>query len=220
MAELRAIVGHYQGNPPNGMAKIDLMLGLHITVLQYELGPDDATAIIRASQAGLPLPPRKTLSLQPVAKQQHHPYHNPSNRQILRFLEESARIRGISLNYLWPATTAHASSTASTSSSIDVDQQLSCDVCFEVLDLENRLDRHPSLVCSHETEVCRDYLIQSKSTQFNGRIWNHIDCPCCGARMTADDVNRFGDQDLVLKSVRTSMSFIHYGISANSTQIQ
>ena len=47
--------------------------------------------------------------------------------------------------------------------------------------------------CNHEPDVCRPCLTTSISTQFNGNVWDQIDCPNCGQRLEFHDVKAFAD---------------------------
>lgn len=76
-------------------------------------------------------------------------------------------------------------------------KQIECAVCFETKP-RSKFPKGNKITesCEHDMDVCSECLTQSIDIQFNGNIWNRIDCPSCGARLAAEDVNRFGSEDV------------------------
>lgn len=66
-----------------------------------------------------------------------------------------------------------------------------CGVCIEPLRLEAFPNRKITPACSHEPDVCLDCLAQHITSQFCNKMWNHIDCPSCSARLLYEDVRAF-----------------------------
>lgn len=66
-----------------------------------------------------------------------------------------------------------------------------CGVCIESLSLEAFPNRKITPACSHEPDVCLDCLAQHITSQSCNKVWNHIDCPSCSARLGYEDVRAF-----------------------------
>lgn len=75
-------------------------------------------------------------------------------------------------------------------------KNLKCTVCLEWLKAADFPSRSITVACDHPNEnVCLPCLSQSIATQFDNRIWDHIDCPHCGERLAFEDVKVFADAD-------------------------
>ena len=70
-----------------------------------------------------------------------------------------------------------------------------CIACFERLTENHHSVSKISEVYAHEVNLCQICLSQSIATQFTTKMWNHIDCPECGSRLNADDINRHADRE-------------------------
>lgn len=68
-----------------------------------------------------------------------------------------------------------------------------CSVCLEDLTGSNMPTRRISSTCDHEPNVCRPCLMHSIVTQLDTKIWDHLDCPSCGAHLAHEDVLLFAD---------------------------
>ena len=75
-------------------------------------------------------------------------------------------------------------------------KQIECAVCMETKNSSEFPADKITKECQHDVDVCDECLTESISSQFNGNIWNEIDCPSCGSRLAPEDVNRFGSHDV------------------------
>lgn len=73
----------------------------------------------------------------------------------------------------------------------EADRLQNCVVCIETLRLEAFPSRKITPACSHEPDVCLDCLAQHITSQSSNKMWNHIDCPSCSARLGYEDVRAF-----------------------------
>lgn len=76
------------------------------------------------------------------------------------------------------------------------DEGQKCNVCYETLNSGNTPTRLPTLACTHGSDTCTSCLQLSISAQFSGKTWDHINCPSCNIRLTAEDVIRSADRDV------------------------
>ena len=88
--------------------------------------------------------------------------------------------------------TPSSSSSSADSSDADLDD---CVVCDEPLTASNTPNRPPTLACEHKPDVCLHCLSRSITAQLEGKVWNHIDCPSCDARLSFEDVRAFGTRE-------------------------
>lgn len=97
------------------------------------------------------------------------------------------------LNTHSPDLTVHTtfpvglSPTASIPSSLDEN----CVVCFETLTSTSIPGRKITKTCDHEPLVCLECLAQAIASQSESKIWNHINCPTCHARLSYEDIRAF-----------------------------
>ncbi len=69
-----------------------------------------------------------------------------------------------------------------------------CAVCFESITTEDKPHRTVTSTCQHEIDTCHQCLTTSISTQLSDKMWDQIDCPSCGERLTSDDVQVWADK--------------------------
>lgn len=175
---------------PGTALKIDLMRELHQVVQDYNLQDTDRTAILQANEAGRPLPPRKPRARRDVvAESASGRRARPYEKRTSRFKNRSERGK---------AKKEVKSTTDEGSIGVPNTAQ-NCIVCYDDMKGATVPERAPTLSCSHDVDVCRKCLAQTIATEFTSNMWDHIGCPTCGERLTADDVNRFGNQDLATK---------------------
>ena len=72
-----------------------------------------------------------------------------------------------------------------------------CAVCLQPQHEHSRVSDKITQFCTHEKNLCQDCVSQSISIQFRNKMWNHIDCPSCGLRLSASDVNTHGDKETI-----------------------
>lgn len=51
--------------------------------------------------------------------------------------------------------------------------------------------RRITRACNHNPLICSDCLTQSITSQSESKVWNHIDCPNCNARLDYEDIQAF-----------------------------
>ena len=68
---------------------------------------------------------------------------------------------------------------------------VSCVICFEILTSTSTPGRRITNICDHEPLVCLGCLAQAIASQSESKIWNHIDCPTCHARLSYEDIRAF-----------------------------
>ena len=83
------------------------------------------------------------------------------------------------------------SDNANPNNEMEADNRSNCVVCFETLTSATIPPRKITAACSHESDVCLGCLAKAITSQFEGRIWKHIDCPSCRARLGYEDVQAF-----------------------------
>lgn len=59
-----------------------------------------------------------------------------------------------------------------------------CTLCLEMVDAGGFPTRRITPSCTHDANVCLTCLSQSLSIQSTTKLWDHIDCPHCGERLT------------------------------------
>lgn len=77
---------------------------------------------------------------------------------------------------------------------IMVKGDLECTVCLENKPCTDFRVGKITAQCEHEMDVCKVCLLESIDYQFDANIWDHIDCPSCGSRLAAEDVNKYGSK--------------------------
>lgn len=80
-----------------------------------------------------------------------------------------------------------------------------CIVCFDEVLSVNRPRRRITATCNHEPDVCRACLTSSIAVQFGNKIWDQIDCPTCGARLSYEDVKLFADSSVFGRYVSSTV---------------
>ena len=173
--ELRAILMHYQGEQPPDLAKIDLLLGLYITLIQYGLEQHDAAGIIQVSEIGNPLSPPRPVFHRAVLSGEQSKFLEADSR-LFPYLEKCAIRSPITQGSAGTFPSIQMTPITSFISTLFAFSPRTCAVCFGKLGKKNRIDRHPSLECKHEAEVCHSCLVTSMTVQFNNRY---------GIRLTA-----------------------------------
>ncbi|CAF9943493.1 MAG: hypothetical protein ALECFALPRED_000493 [Alectoria fallacina] len=193
--DIRLILDHYKWNyGAITKTKLNLMHELHLLVQEYDLEKADRTEIFNVRRNGESLPRRKPR----VRKVPHRPF--PDWKAIAR--------SNIARNQAGAGTTTQPTAAAIiaaaplmrgdavfTAPMLNVASALpaDCVVCFETLGPQNTPKRKITSSCNHEPDVCRPCLTTSISTQFNGKVWDQIDCPACGQRLEFQDVKAFAD---------------------------
>ena len=71
-----------------------------------------------------------------------------------------------------------------------------CTVCLETKTKDQFRAGKITAECEHDLDVCKDCLVESIDFQFDANIWDHIDCPSCGTRLAAEDVNKFASKSV------------------------
>lgn len=180
---------------------------LHLLVQEYDLEKADRTEIFNVRRNGESLPRRKPR----VRKVPHRPF--PDWKAIAR--------SNIARNQAGAGTTTQPTAAAIiaaaplmrgdavfTAPMLNVASALpaDCVVCFETLGPQNTPKRKITSSCNHEPDVCRPCLTTSISTQFNGKVWDQIDCPACGQRLEFQDVKAFADSVVFGRSEPTQTS--------------
>ena len=109
-------------------------------------------------------------------------------------------------------TTDQAAPSISSSVVFQSSQVIICTVCVEPIDGTAKVVGKITSGCQHEVEVCRSCLQQSIAADFQNKIWDHIQCPQCRLRLSADEVLQHGD----LKTTsRYAISRSHYHAQTN-----
>ena len=197
VADLQLIVGHYRDEMPEAPFKIDLMQELDLVVREYGLQVQDRIAILEANEAGGQLPPRNTrVKTDGEASSDERPGPNTGLASTIQHRTHTEDL---------PVFHARGNAIAGFPSEIiktinsgpEATPALTCIVCYDDYDQTDKPDRPPTTACTHPVNVCTGCLAQSIYSQTTSKIWDHIDCPSCRLRMTADDVNRFGDRATV-----------------------
>lgn len=71
-----------------------------------------------------------------------------------------------------------------------------CELCLEELAIDYFPLRRITSTCEHETEVCLDHLRQYIIAHLMERHVDELTCPSCDERMSNEDVQILGDQEL------------------------
>lgn len=69
-----------------------------------------------------------------------------------------------------------------------------CEVCLESLTPDTTPQRIVTFACQHEIDTCQQCLVTSLSTQMSEKMWDQINCPSCGERLSSDDVQVLADK--------------------------
>ena len=179
IADLRLIINHYRDTMPGATLKINLMHELHLIIEEYGLEERDKDDILRARELGFPPPTRK------------------------------ARVGAGQAEVIEPSRKDGEEENTNQVANAEAGNTPACTICLEPLSPNTTPHRRPTFTCSHDVEACSVCLAQSITTQFADKIWTEIDCPCCAARMTAEDVMAFGDQDLITRYYSRPLLLLH-----------
>ena len=82
------------------------------------------------------------------------------------------------------------SDNANPNDEMEADTRSNCVVCFETL-TSTTIPTRVTAACSHGPGVCLGYLAKAITSQSEGKIWKHIDCPSCSARLGYENVQAF-----------------------------
>ena len=70
-----------------------------------------------------------------------------------------------------------------------------CTVCLESFEAHEFPERRLTAACDHEPTLCRSCLVTSILTQLSSKMWDHINCPDCGAGFEHQDIKNFADDE-------------------------
>lgn len=193
--KIRMILDHYSVDYVTGASKLELLRELDILVRQRDLSVQDRREI---------LADRATRTLIATAVQTSSVLQAPANflPPLADFVHPEARDdsttsaddNNIEDMDVKPNTVSVNDSEANerdSDSEMGVDNDKSCEVCFERLTLEAFPTRKTTAACSHEADVCFRCLAHFITSQNWDKMWNHIDCPSCSARLGYEDVRAF-----------------------------
>lgn len=91
--------------------------------------------------------------------------------------------------------------------------RLDCIVCAESKTTRHFPTRPPTAACTHEPQTCTRCLRQWITSEFEGKVWDHIDCPECRERLQHDDVQRFAPSAVFRRCVASILSLPIWSIS-------
>lgn len=185
---LETILHHYGVSNFGSASKIDLFKGLELIIPFYNLREDDGL-FAKIHNEGV-----EALS------SLHQPKLKLSLLELLqgRLPSKLRWVDGVKQHLSQPPTWVPLGSwdyvRLETSSA---KEPLECKICFEtIFDLATTPQRITAR-CLHDLDVCRSCLQTSISVQYSSKIWDQIDCPDCGARMSSEEVLKHGDPELV-----------------------
>ena len=193
--KVRLILDHYRVDYVRGASKLELLRELHELVQQRNLSTSDRIKILaRPTDPGRNCC-SKTISTASLCKSSSAPanrVYSEARRDSTRSADDSD-LEEEPEAYPEKATFANDGEANDLDSDIEmrVDIEKHCKVCFESFTLGAFPTRKTTAACSHEPDVCLSCLAQSITSQSRDKMWNHIDCPSCSARLGYEDVRAF-----------------------------
>jgi hypothetical protein len=98
--------------------------------------------------------------------------------------------------------------------------RIDCLICAESKTARHFPTRPPTAVCTHNPQTCTHCLRQWIQSEFEGKVWDQIDCPECRERMQFEDIRQFAPSAIFRRYVTYRHSSLVPRLTKISLQIR